>query len=137
MQGLTFTFKTRPYRGVSVALDATDLYQAQDTQTGERLPNDPVFTVNFAVQLAAAAKGAFGGAGISERLVGNRGPVDYALPAFFQPIAYANLNAYVDLRIDPRLDLFVRGYNLGNERYADVAGYPMPGRAFALELRAK
>ncbi len=137
MQGLTLDLKTRPYHGLSTTLDVTDLYQALDSSTGSRLPNDAVFAVNLGLQIAGALKGTFAGAGISERLVGNRGPVDYTQPSFFQPVAYASLNAWVDLRIDPRLDLFVRGYNLGNERYADVAGYPLPGRAFALELRAK
>jgi vitamin B12 transporter len=137
MQGLTLGLKTRPYHGVRVTLDVTDLYQAQDLSTGARLPNDAVLRANVGVQIAGASKGAFGGAGISEQLVGSRGAVDYAQPSFFQPVAYANLTAFVDLRIDSRLDLFVRGCDLGNERYAEVAGYPMPGRSFALELRAK
>ncbi|HEY5427297.1 MAG TPA: TonB-dependent receptor [Candidatus Tumulicola sp.] len=137
MQGLTLGLKTRPYHGVRVTLDVTDLYQAQDLSTGTRLPNDAVLRANVGVQIAGASKGAFGGAGISEQLVGSRGAVDYAQPSFFQPVAYANLTAFVDLRIDSRLDLFVRGCDLGNERYAEVAGYPMPGRSFALELRAK
>jgi outer membrane cobalamin receptor len=137
MQGLTLDAKTRPYRGISLALNATDLYTALDLSNGSRLPNDAVFVVNLGVQIAAASRGTFGGAGISERLVGNRGPIDPSQPLFFQPAAYANLNAFVDLRIDRRLDLYVRGYNLGDERYADVAGYPLPGRAFALELRAR
>jgi vitamin B12 transporter len=137
MQGFTFEIKTRSYRGLSLALNATDLYAALNLSNGSRLPNDAVFTVNLGLQVAGAAKGLFGGAGIAERLVGNRGPVDVAQPAFFQPVAYANLSAFADLRLDRRLDLFVRGYNLGNERYAEVAGYPMPGRAFAIELHAR
>jgi outer membrane cobalamin receptor len=137
MQGFTFDVKTRPYNGISVALNATDLYTALDASNGSRLPNDPVFAVNLGLQIAGAPKGAFGGAGITERLAGNRGPIDPGQPLFFQPVAYANLGAFVDLRLDRKLDLFVRGYNLGNERYADVAGYPLPGRAFALELRTR
>ncbi len=137
MQGFTFDLKTRPYRGISLVLNATDLYTALDLSNDSRLPNDAVFTVNLGVLIAAAPKGAFGGAGITERLVGSRGPVDPSQPLFFQPAAYANLGAFVDVRLDRRLDLFVRGYNLGDERYADVAGYPLPGRAFALELRAR
>lgn len=137
MQGFTLDLKTRPYHGISVALNATDLYTALDLSAGTRLPNDPVFTVNLGLQIAGSRNGAFAGAGISERLVGNRGPVDEAQPLFFQPVAYANLSGFADVRIGPRLDLFIRGFNLGNERYADVAGYPLPGRSFALELRGK
>ncbi|MGA8534510.1 MAG: TonB-dependent receptor [Candidatus Tumulicola sp.] len=137
MQGFTFDVKTQPYHGISVALNATDLYTALDRSNGSRLPNDAVFTVNLGVQIAGSPTGAFGGAGISEGFVGNRGPIDAAQPLFFQPVAYANLTAFVDLRLDRRLDLFVRGCDLGNERYAEVAGYPMPGRSFALELHAR
>jgi vitamin B12 transporter len=135
MQGFTFDGKTRPYRGVSLTFNATDLYTALNLSNDTRLPNDAVMTVNLGMQIAGAPEGPFGGAGISERLVGNRGPVDETQPLFFQPVAYANLSAFVDFRIDRRLHVFVRGYNLGDERYAEVAGYPMPGRSFALELR--
>jgi len=137
MQGLTLDVKSPPYHGMSLALNATDLYSALDLTTGNRLPNDPVFTVNLALRIAAARSGAFAGAGVSERIAGARGPIDQSQPLFFQPIAYANLGAYVAFRLTNRLNLFVRGYNLGDERYADVLGYPLPGRAFALELQTK
>lgn len=137
MQGLTLDLKTRPYRGLSFALNVTDLYAALDLTNATRLPNDAVFTVNVGLQIAPARSGAFAGAGIGERLVGARGPVDPAQPLFFQPVAYANLSGFVTLRAGPRLRISLRGYNLGNERYADVLGYPMPGRAFALELQTR
>jgi vitamin B12 transporter len=136
MQGLTFDLKTRPYNGLSFALNATDLYTALNLSTHSRLPNDAVFTVNAGLQIAAAPSGAFGGAGISARIVGARGPIDQTQPLFFQPVAYTNLGAYVALRLAPHMSLYLRGYNLGSERYADVLGYPLPGRAFALELQA-
>jgi outer membrane receptor protein involved in Fe transport len=137
MEGFTFTVKTPPYRGLSVTLDATDLYTALDLTTGARLPNDAVFTANLGLQAAPSRSGWFGGAGIGERLVGARGPIDQTQPLFFQPIAYANLNGFIDFRLGRRLNLYVRGYNLGDERYAEVDGYPMPGRSFAVELQAR
>jgi hypothetical protein len=33
--------------------------------------------------------------------------------------------------------LTLRGADLGNERYAQIAGYPMPGRSFAIELSTR
>lgn len=137
MQGFTFNLKTLPYHGISVALNATDLYTAENLTTGARLPNDAVFTVNVGLQVAPNPNGWFGGAGIGEKLVGARGPIDQTQPLFFQPIAYADLNGFVDFRLDRRLSLYLRGYNLGDERYAEVDGYPMPGRSFAVELQAR
>jgi outer membrane receptor protein involved in Fe transport len=43
----------------------------------------------------------------------------------------------VTLRVTHHALLTLRGYNLGNERYAEVSGYPMPGRTFAVELTAR
>ncbi|HKU80972.1 MAG TPA: TonB-dependent receptor, partial [Candidatus Tumulicola sp.] len=137
MQGLTLDARTRPYRGITATLNVTDLYAAENLTAQTRLPNDAVFTVNVGLQVLPARSGPFGGAGISERVVGARGPVDFTQPSFFQPVAYANLSAYVDVRLDPRLSLVVRGFDLGNERYAEVSGYPMPGRSFAIELQGK
>lgn len=137
MQGFTLDARTQPHHGLTATLNVTDLYAAQDLTDQTRLPNDAVFTVNLGLQIAAARRGAFGGAGIAERLVGARGPVDFAQPAFFQPVAFADLNAYVDFRLNPRLNLIARGFDLGNERYAEVSGYPMPGRSYAIELQAK
>ena len=36
-----------------------------------------------------------------------------------------------------RLLVTLRGYNLGDERYAEIGGYAMPGRSFALELSTR
>jgi outer membrane receptor protein involved in Fe transport len=52
-------------------------------------------------------------------------------------VAYSDLTAYASFRLAPKMLLTLRGYNLGNERYAEVSGYPMPGRTFAVELTAK
>ncbi|HVA34056.1 MAG TPA: TonB-dependent receptor [Candidatus Baltobacteraceae bacterium] len=135
MQGFTVDLKTPAYRGVSATLNATNLYTAENLTAGTRLTDQPVMTVNLALQIAGAPQGRFGGAGITERIVGPRGAVNQAEPLFFQPAAYANLSAYVDLRATAHADLFLRGYDLGGERYAEITGYPMPGRSAAIELR--
>jgi vitamin B12 transporter len=136
-QGFTLDGATRPHGGISASFNATDLYTAENLTTNNRLPNDPVMTVNLGLKFVPARSGIFGGAEIWERVVGQRGNVDYTQPLFFQPAAYSNLTAYVDFRVAPKIDLYLRGYNLGDERYADVSGYPMPGRSFALELRTR
>jgi vitamin B12 transporter len=139
IQGFTFDGTSRPHGGISGALNVTDLYTARNLTANTRLPNDPVFTANLGLKFVPARTGIFGGAEIWERVVGQRGTVDYTQPLFFQPAAYSNLTAYVDFRVAPLLDLYLRGYNLGNERYSDAfsGGYPMPGRSFAIELRAR
>jgi len=134
IEGLTFEANTLPLQGISATLNATDLYLAQDLDEQARLPDDPVFSVNVGLRYTGLPYAFLGSAGISERVVGQRGAVDLTQPLFFQPGAYSNLTAYATLQIAPRLALTLRGYNLGNERYAEVSDYPMPGRTFALEL---
>ena len=137
IEGLTFDAKTLPRHGISATINATDLYLAQDLDAQTRLPNDPVFSVNLGLVYRGSARAWLNEAGISERAVGARGAVDPTQPLFYQPAAYSDLTAYTSFRLAPKMLLTVRGYNLGNERYAEVSGYPMPGRTFAVELTAK
>jgi outer membrane receptor protein involved in Fe transport len=50
---------------------------------------------------------------------------------------FTRLDAYLRLRAAPRAIVSLHVFNLGNERYADVSGYPLPGRTFALELSTR
>ena len=134
--GFTFDTKTLPENGITASLNATDLYLAQDLDTASRLPDDAVFQVNLGLEYAGAPGSFFQGFGVSERLVGARGYVDPTQPLFDQPVAYGDLLAHASFRVSPTLLLTVRGFNLGNERYAEVAGYPMPGRTLSIELRS-
>jgi vitamin B12 transporter len=134
LEGFTFDAQTQPLNGIRATIRATDLYTAQDLDEQTRLPDDAVFTVNLGLQWTGSARSFVDAAGISERAVGARGPVDFSQPLFYQPAAYSNLDAYVRLRVLPTTLLSIRGSNLGNERYAEVAGYPMPGRAIFFEL---
>ncbi|HEY3675363.1 MAG TPA: TonB-dependent receptor [Candidatus Tumulicola sp.] len=142
IQGFTFDGSTRTRPGIGAALNVTDLYTARNLDTNARLPNDPVFTANIGLKFVPQPTGLFGGAEIWERVAGQRGTVDGTQPLFFQAAAYANLTAYVAFRVAPQFDFYLRGYNLGNDRYSDVtgfglSGYPVPGRSFAIELRAR
>lgn len=137
ISGLTFSVRTLPMNHVTAAFSMTDLYRAQGFDASgamSRLPNDPVLNANLDLTYAAAARATLSEAGIRIHLVGNRGPVAYNAPPFDQPIEFSKIDAYVRTRLGDRAMLTLRGYNLGNERYGEIGGYPMPGRAFAVEL---
>lgn len=137
MQGFTLDARTRPFHRVRVHVSLTDLYRAEDLYLQTRLPNDPVFSVHTQLTFEGGKRTPFDDAGISLQSVGARGAVDATQPLFFQPAAYTTLDAFARFRVGSRVRLALRGYNLGNERYAAVAGYPMPGRRFALEVTTK
>lgn len=131
--GLTFTIRTLPFHGIYSALNVTNLYRAQDLGTdpkvdiyaGERLPGrGPVFAGNLELGYRSSTRDFFDGAGIVLRTRGARGSEE----------AYTNADAFVRIRAGGNALLTLRTYNLGNERYAEIGGYPMPGRSFVLEL---
>ena len=139
--GLTFSVKTPATRGFSAALDVTNLYLAQDIQTQTRLPGrGPVFATTLALRYLAPAAERFDGFVISAHTQGaQEAPDPYLSPAYaaYQPASFTDVDGYAGYRLTPHLLVALRGYNLGNDRYAIFAGFPMPGRSFALELRAK
>jgi vitamin B12 transporter len=142
ISGLVLDAKTLPMRGIVATLGVTNLYLAQNLDAQYRLPDYPtlsypVFNVNVGVQYTAGPRDFLSQVGIIQRAVGSGGAVDPTQPLFYQPVAYSDTTAYASFRIAPMLGLTLRGYNLGNERYAEVSGYPMPGRTFAVELTAK
>ena len=57
------------------------------------------------------------------------GSVLSAAYSVYQPADFTQIDAYAGYRIATSLLIEVRGYNLGNDRYALYAGYPMPGRS--------
>ncbi|MGZ3574658.1 MAG: TonB-dependent receptor plug domain-containing protein [Vulcanimicrobiaceae bacterium] len=135
IQGLTFAIRTLPLHGYYASLNVTDLYRAQDLETGNRIPNrGPVLQNNLELGYLGSADALVSSAAITIRSSGARGPVDFTQPLFDQPAAYSDLGAFVRFRLTRDALLTVRGYNLGNERYAEIAGYPMPGRSVVVEL---
>jgi vitamin B12 transporter len=142
MAGLTLDAKTVPLQGIVATLGVTNLYVAQNLDAQYRLPDYPtfsypVFNVNVGLQYTAGPRDFLSQLGITERAVGAGGAVDPTQPLFNQPAAYSDLTAYASFRIAPKALLTLRGFNLGNERYAEVSGYPMPGRTFAVELTTR
>ncbi|MEO9170295.1 MAG: TonB-dependent receptor [Candidatus Baltobacteraceae bacterium] len=137
MQGLTLDAHTLPLRGIVAGLTVTDLYCAQDVDARVRLPNDPVFAVNLDLVVNGAPRSILEDGGITVRAVGQRSALNFQAPLFAQAGPYSNADAFVRFRIAARTLLALRAYNVGNERYAEVTGYPMPGRAFAVEITTK
>jgi vitamin B12 transporter len=121
IEGLTFDAKTLPLHGFTASFNLTDLYRAEDLNTQERLPDDPVFSANLGLDYAGASF--VQAAGASVHSVGPHGVA-----------AYTRADAYLSLRAAPNVLFTLRAYNLGNARYEAVSGFPTPGRTFAFEL---
>ncbi len=136
--GLTLTARTKSYHQFFTTLNVTDLYRATDLAAKARLSGrGPVFTATLELGYLGTAHNVIESAGILTRTLGPRGPFAVATPAYLNPIAYTRLDAFVRIRLSDKMLLSLRGQNLGNERYSDVAGFPSPGRSFSLELSTR
>ncbi len=144
IQGFTLDVHTPSFHRFTTSLNLTDLYRAQDLDAQTRLPNDAVLTANLRLDYIGIPTGVLDSYGVVVHAAGARGFVDPAKPLFDQPAAFTTVDAYLRLRAGRTALLTLRGYNVGNERYASVGGfgnsvngYPMPGRSFILELSSK
>ncbi|MBV8198345.1 MAG: TonB-dependent receptor [Candidatus Eremiobacteraeota bacterium] len=141
IQGLLLSLRARTFYHCMANLDITNIYRAQDLATGSRIPGrGPVFAVALGLRYEAPPNRRFDGFNIGVRAQGaQESPDPFLQPryAVYQPAPFTDLQAYVGYRITPALVLGLRGENLGNDRYALYAGYPMPGRSFTVELRGK
>lgn len=136
LQGFTLDAKTRTAHGWSATLGLTDLYRASDLDGNSRLPHDPVMTADLGILFANAKPGFFDEAGATFHGESTRLFVTPE-PAFEQAFGYNTIGAYARFRIAARTLLTLRGNNLGNARYAEIPGFPMPPSSFALELSTK
>lgn len=141
IQGLSLQVATPPTHGYSANLGVTNLYRAQDLDTDTRLPGrGPVFSVGLGLRYVAPATSRFDGFRILAQTQGPQENADpYLSPAYaaYQPATFTTIDADLGYRLAQRLLITLRGYNLGNDRYAIYAGYPMPGRSFTVELRSR
>ncbi len=139
--GLSLAVATPRTDGYFASLAITNLYRAQDLDTDTRLPGrGPVLAVSLGLHYVPTPSSRFDGFRIVAQTQGpqeNADPYLSPLYAVYQPATYTTVNGDVGYRLTPQLVLTLRGYNLGNDRYAIYAGYPMPGRAFAVELRSR
>jgi vitamin B12 transporter len=141
IQGLSLSVSTPPVRGFGADLQLVNLYRAQDLDTDSRIPGrGPVFAVSLGLKYVAPATSRFDGFRIVARTQGPQESADpFLSPVYsvYQPATFTDVDGYVGYRVAPQLVLALRGYNLGNERYALYAGFPMPGRSFAVEVRSR
>ncbi len=127
--GFVGTIRTKPLRDVRSSLSITDTYRALDlTGPATRLPRRPVVAGDLNLEYVSSRPGALASAGFLAHVVGAHDTPD---------TEYTRVDAYARLRAAPGALLSLRVYNLGDARYADVSGYPMPGRTFALELSTR
>jgi vitamin B12 transporter len=141
IQGLSLQIATPPTHGYSANLGVTNLYRAQDLDTDSRLPGrGPVFALSLGLRYNAPAASRFDGFRIIAQTQGpQESPDPYLSPlyAVYQPATFTTIDGDLAYRLTPKLLIALRGYNLGNDRYAIYAGYPMPGRSLAVELRSR
>jgi vitamin B12 transporter len=138
MQGFTFDAATKPAHGVNVSLRVTDLYRALNIDTGARLPNDPTIAADLGLNVSGKPLGSFDEAGIAFHTEGSRAWSPFSPePAFEQSFGYQTVDAFARFRLSNHLLITLRGYNLGNARYAEVSGFPQAPRNFALQLTTK
>jgi vitamin B12 transporter len=127
--GFVGTIRTRPFHGITSSLAVTNTYRALDlTRVARRLPRRPVLAGDLTLEYAAPRTGLLSAVGFLAHAVGRHDSPD---------TEYTRVDAYARFRAAPGALLSLRVANLGNERYADVAGYPLPGRTFTVELSTR
>ncbi len=126
--GFVGSIRTQAFHGISSSLSLTDTYRALDlTSLAARLARRPVLAGDLTLEYGSP-RGLLDGAGFLAHAVGPHDTPD---------TEFTRVDAYVRLRAAPSALVSLRVFNLGNERYADVSGFPMPGRTFALELSTR
>src|SRR5581483_10736497 len=126
--GFVGSIRTRPFHGFTSSLALTDTYRALDlTSIATRLARRPVLSTDLTLEYGSRY-GVLDGLGLVAHGVLSHETAN---------TEFARVDAYVRLRMAPAALLSLRVYNLGDERYADVSGFPMPGRTFALELSTR
>lgn len=127
--GFVGTVRTRPFHGFTSSLAVTDMYRALDlTNAARRLTRRPVIASDLTLEYANAHPGALDSLGLLAHAVGRHDTPD---------TEYTRVDGYVRFRAAPSALISLRAFNLGGARYADVSGFPLPGRTFALELSTR
>ena len=134
--GLAFTATSRSVAGFVAAVSYTDLFRALDITTGQRLRRSPAGLASISLERPFGTnRYAFG---VRWGIVGSDGD-DAANVAHLTGSydAYDSLDANVRYRIAKDAVLTLRGFDLGDTRYAPVFGYPAIGRRFYVELATR
>jgi vitamin B12 transporter len=138
VNGLQFTIATPSFDHLRVTANLTDLYRAQDTSTGLRLPSTPPIVATLGIERPFdAGRLAFGA---NVHVVGSTPDVpNFGGGApFADPFdGYTVADAYVRYEVSKSAILSARTRNFTDQRYAPIFGYPAPGRAFEVELATR
>ena len=127
--GFVASIRTRSFHGISSSVALTDTYRALDlTGPAMRLPRRPVIGADVTLEYANAQPGFLDSAGMLAYAVGPHDTPD---------TEFTRVDGYVRFRAARNALVSLRVFNVGNERYADVSGYPLPGRTFAVELSTR
>ncbi len=136
VDGIAITAQSRPLAGLVADVSFTDLYRAEDLSLGTRLPREPGGQATLGVsrafgrdRLAYGARWTIVGADGEDAIPSNVPP-----PLVNSFDAHDSLDAYLRYRFSKDVILSARGFNLGDERYVPIFGYPAPGRRLYLEL---
>ena len=135
--GVTFAASVRAFPGTVVDASYTDLYRALDLGTMGRLPNNPLgqasLTLSHPFYQGRIAYG------LRWDIVGSDGDdeANVAPPLSATYDAYDTLDAYFRYKLAPGAIVTVRGFNLGNEQYAPIFGYPAAGRRIYFEIATR
>lgn len=136
VDGIALTAQTRPVADLIADVSFTDIYRAQDLSTGNRLPRVPGGQATLGVSRAFGRDRLAYGARWT--IVGDDGedadPSNVPAPRVNTFDAHDSLDAYLRYRFTKDVVLSARGFNLADERYVPVFGFPAPGRRLYLEL---
>ncbi|GAC1302299.1 MAG: TonB-dependent receptor [Vulcanimicrobiaceae bacterium] len=134
--GLAFTATSRSIVGLVAEASYTNLFRAVDVTTGARLPRSPVGQAAISVEHPFARdRYAFG---VRWGIVGSDGDDASNVAKLTGSYdAYDSLDAFVRYRVANDAVLSLRGFNLGDTRYAPIFGYPAPGRRLYVELATR
>jgi vitamin B12 transporter len=137
VDGLAVTAQTRPIAGLVADVSFTDLYRAEDLSLGQRLPREPGGQATLGVSRAFGRDRLAYGARWT--IVGDDGDdaANVPPPLVNSYDAHDTLDAYLRYRFAKDVIVTARGFNLGDERYVPIFGYPAPGRRLYLEFSTK
>jgi outer membrane cobalamin receptor len=129
--GFMLDAATTPLNGIVARFNLTDTYRALgyvDGTPATRLANRPVFSTSLDIGYTGAPASTLAAAGAVAHTVGvlSGGAGNYT-----------TIDGYVRLRAARHALISLRVFDLGNERYEEIAGYPMPGRTVQVELSTR
>lgn len=123
---------TAPFHGLVTTVGITNLYRALNTTPGQpvaRLDFQPVMTTVLGLHKAFGASLIAFGIDASVKGPHNEGGISRD--------GATTIDAYVRARVSRSIIASVRGWNITDERYAPILGYPAPGRTVEFELSTK